>query len=121
MLLSPMVVLVLVVVGLVYIFYTFTSGKAKHGEEIVQAKLEMDELPASNPEYKFFVDEFRDGTIAFTHDVIDATGIFDPDKKLLRLESADREDSTEDCQSQEEAETAFEDYLRGIYDSNPND
>ena len=119
MLLSPMVVLVLVVVGLVYVFYTFTSGRAKHGEEIVQAKLEMDELPASNPEYKFSVDEFRDGTIAFTHDVIGAIGIFDPDKKLLRLKSADREDCTEDCQSQEEAETAVEDYLRRIYDPNP--
>ena len=116
MLLSPTVLLVLVVVGLVYVFYTFTSGRAKHGEEIVQAKLEMDELRASNPEYKFSVDEFRDGTIAFTHDVIGAIGIFDPDKKLLRLESADREDSTstEDCQSQEEAETAVEDYLRSI-------
>ena len=120
MLLSPTVLLVLVVVGLVYVFYTFTSGRAKHGE-VVQAKLALDELRASNPEYKFSVDELRDGTIAFTHDVIGAIGIFDPDKKLLRLESADREDSTEDCQSQEEAETAFEDYLRRIYDPNPND
>ena len=118
MLLSPTVLLVLVVVGLVYVFYTFTSGRAKHGE-VVQAKLALDELRASNPEYKFSVDEFRDGTIAFTHDVIGAIGIFDPDKKLLRLKSADREDSTEDCQSQEEAETAVEDYLRRICDPNP--
>ena len=118
MLLSPTVVLVLVVVGLVYVFYTFTSSRAKHGE-VVQAKLALDELRASNPEYKFSVDEFRDGTIAFTHDVIGAIGIFDPDKKLLRLKSADREDCTEDCQSQEEAETAVEDYLRRIYDPNP--
>ena len=80
---------------------------------------DLRKLRASNPEYNYSVDEFSDGTIAFTHDVIDATAIFDPDKKLLRLESADREDCTEDCQSQEEAETAFEDYLRGLSGPNP--
>ena len=114
------VVLIVVIIGGVLLgLFAITSGYAKHNEELRQADLLQDELRAENPEYNYSVDEFSDGTIEFTHDVIDATAIFDPNKKLLRLESADRDDCTEDCRSQEDAEMAFEDYLRGIYEPNP--
>ena len=116
---SPIVLLVLVVVGLVFVMYTFTIGRVKHGEEIVQAENELRELRASNPEYNYSVDELDDGTIKFTHDEIDATALFDPDKKLLHLKSEDSKDCTDHCQSQEDAGMAFEDYLRGIYDPSP--
>ena len=114
-----LLLLVLVVAGLAFVFYVLTIGRVKHGEEIAQAELGMDELRASNPEYNFEVDELDDGTIKFIHNKIDATALFDPDKKLLHLKSLAREHSTEDCQSQEDAGMAFEDYLREIYDPNP--
>ena len=48
-----------------------------------------------------------------------ATAYFDHDKQLLYLESDELDDRTEACSSQEDAEMAFEDYLRGIYDPDP--
>jgi len=111
--------LVLVLAGSAFLLYVCTIGRAKHGEEIVQAENDLAELRASNPEYNFESYELDDGTIKFAHNQIDATAIFDPDKKLLHLKSPDRKDATEDCRSQEDAEMAFEDYLRGIYEPNP--
>jgi len=116
---AVVVLIVLIVGGFVFGLYGLTLGRVKHGEEIVQAENDLAELRASNPEYNFESYELDDRTIKFVHNQIDATAIFDPDKKLLHLKSPDRKDTTEDCRSQEDAEMAFEDYLRGIYDPNP--
>ena len=114
-----LLLLVLVVAGLAFLLYVFTLGRVKHSEDVAQADIDVAELRASTPEYNFEVDELSDGIIKFTHNEIEATALFDPDKKLLHLESSDHEDCTEECRSEEDAEMAFEDYLRGIYDPNP--
>ena len=86
---AVVVLIVLIVGGFVFGLYGLTLGRVKHGEEIVQAENDLAELRASNPEYNFESYELDDRTIKFVHNQIDATAIFDPDKKLLHLKSPD--------------------------------
>jgi len=87
--------LVLVLAGSAFLLYVCTIGRAKHGEEIVQAENDLAELRASNPEYNFESYELDDGAIKFVHNEIDATAFFDYDNKLLHLKSEKLGDRTE--------------------------
>ena len=78
-------------------------------------------------EYGYHIYDLDDGTTKFQcefddrhHDVV-AAGLFDPDKKVLKLESFDDliqlgltlEPRTEPCESRDDAREAFQKYLQG--------
>ena len=84
-------------------------------------------LAEAYTEYDYRMRDLDDGTTQFEYefdgknnDVI-AAGLFDPDKKVLKLECFDHliqygmtlENRTEPCQSRDDAREAFHNYLRG--------
>ena len=77
--------------------------------------------------YNCHIYDLDDGTTQFEyefdqgHNDVIAAGLFDPDKKALKLESFDDriqwgitlENRTEPCESRDDAREAFHNYLRG--------
>ncbi len=116
MLLSPTVVLVLVVVGLVYVFYTFTSGRAKHGKAITQADEDIAEQreDADDLQDELAVIESEitnQGFIQLTCGRSEATALFDPVNEVVHLKCDDLGSRTEGCPSQEHAEILFLEFV----------
>ena len=78
-------------------------------------------------EYDYRMRDLDDGTTQFEyefdqrHNDVIAAGLFDPDKKELKLECFDHliqygmtlENRTEPCESRDDAREAFHNYLRG--------
>ena len=118
----------IIVIGvLVYAFVSGTSGVS--GKPIyTSSKVFPPGLGEPNTEYDYRMRDLDDGTTQFEYefdqrnnDVI-AAGLFDPDKKVLKLECFDDliqhgitlENRTEPCLSREDAREAFHNYLRGL-------
>ena len=116
---SVVVLVVLIIGGFVFGLYGLTLGRVKHAEELRQADIEQAELLEENPEYDYYDEDQPDGFFKFVHAVSDATALFDAEKKLLHLKSEVLGDRTEACKNDVDAQMAFEDYLRGLYDPNP--
>ena len=84
-------------------------------------------LAESYTEYDYRMFDLDDGTTQFEyefdqrHNDVIAAGLFDPDKKVLKLECFDDliqygmtlENRTEPCESRDDAREAFHNYLRG--------
>ena len=84
-------------------------------------------LAESYTEYAYRMFDLDDGATKFEyefderHNDVIAAGLFDPDKKVLKLECFDDliqygmtlESRTEPCQSRDDAREAFHNYLRG--------
>ena len=114
----PVVILfvIVVIVGAIALgFFGLASGYERLQEDLQQAE----ERRKSNPELDYHDENLGGGFIKLFHAVSDATALFDPNTKLLHLNSEVLGNRTEDCASHEDACMTFEDYLRGIYDSKP--
>ena len=84
-------------------------------------------LAEAYTEYDYRMRDLDDGTTQFEyefdqrHNDVIAAGLFDPDKKVLKLECFDDliqygmtlENRTEPCESRDDAREAFHNYLRG--------
>ena len=116
MLLSPIVLLVLCLVGLAFVFYVFSLGNVKQrsatqllesqdGEELREADELQDELAVIESEIT------NQGFIQLTCGRSEATALFDPVKEVVHLKCDDLGSRTEGCPSQEHAEILFREFV----------
>ena len=112
MLLSPIVLLVLCLVGLAFVIYVFSLGNVKQsnttqllesqdGEELREADELQDELAVIESEIT------NQGFIQLTCERSEATALFDPVKEVVHLKCDDLGSRTEGCPDQEQAEILF--------------
>ena len=80
----------------------------------------MSQLLQDMSDYDVFAEELDDGTIKLTHPLSDATALYDPANEMLHLMSEEIDNRTQDCDSQEFAEMAFEDFIRTIWETDQN-
>ena len=105
-----------------------TSGASKKEKKPAYTRSIMPPgLAEAYTEYDYRMRDLDDGTTQFEygfdqrHNDVIAAGLFDPDKKVLKLECFDDliqygmtlENRTEPCESQDDAREAFHNYLRG--------
>ena len=116
MLLSPIVLLVLCLVGLAFVFYVFSLGNVKQssttqllesqdGEELREADELQDELGVIESEIT------NQGFIQLTCGRSEAAALFDPVKKVVHLKCDDLGSRTEGCPDQEQAEILFREFV----------
>ena len=116
MLLSPIVLLVLCLVGLAFVFYVFSLGNVKQssttqllesqdGEELREADELQDELGVIESEIT------NQGFIQLTCGRSEATALFDPVNEVVHLTCDDLDSRTEGCPSQEHAEILFLEFV----------
>ena len=116
MLLSPIVLLVLCLVGLAFVFYVFSLGNVKQssttqllesqdGEELREADELQDELGVIESEIT------NQGFIQLTCGRSEATALFDPVKEVVHLMCDDLGSRTEGCPDQEQAEILFREFV----------
>ena len=109
-------------------FFSATSGASKKGKKPSYTRSIMPPgLAEAYTEYDYRMRDLNDGTTQFEyefdqrHNDVIAAGLFDPDKKVLKLECFDDliqygmtlENRTEPCESRDDAREAFHNYLRG--------
>ena len=105
-----------------------TSGTSKKKKKPTYTRPIMPPgLAEAYTEYDYRMRDLDDGTTQFEyefdqrHNDVIAAGLFDPDKKVLKLECFDDliqygmtlENRTEPCESRDDAREAFHNYLRG--------
>ena len=100
-----LLLLVLVVVGLAFVFYVFSLGRVKHGKELRDADELQDELAVIEVEIT------NKGFIQLTCGRSEATALFDPVNEVVHLMCDDLSSRTEDCPSQEHAEILFLEFV----------
>ena len=109
-------------------FSGVTSGTSKKEKKPSYTRSIMPPgLAEAYTEYDYRMRDLDDGTTQFEykfdqrHNDVIAAGLFDPDKKELKLECFDHliqygmtlENRTEPCESRDDAREAFHNYLRG--------
>ena len=116
MLLSPIVLLVLCLVGLAFVIYVFSLSNVKQssttqllesqdGEELREADELQDELAVIEAEIT------NQGFIQLTCGRSEATALFDPVNEVVHLKCDDLGSRTEGCPSQEHAEILFREFV----------
>ena len=107
-----LLLLVLVLVGLAFVFYVFSLGsqfpqatQVKHGEELREADELQDELAVIESEIT------NQGFIQLTCGRSEATALFDPVNEVVHLKCDDLGSRTEGCPSQEHAEILFLEFV----------
>ena len=116
MILSPIVLLVLCLVGLAFVFYVFSLGNVKQrsatqllesqdGEELREADELQDELGVIESEIT------NQGFIQLTCGRSEATALFDPVNGVVHLKCDDLGSRTEGCPDQEQAEILFLEFV----------
>jgi hypothetical protein len=106
-----------------------TSGASKKEKKPTYTRSIMPPgLAEAYTEYDYRMRDLDDGTTQFEyefdqrHNDVIAAGLFDPEKKELKLECFDHliqygmtlENRTEPCESRDDAREAFHNYLRGL-------
>ena len=109
-------------------FSDVTSGASKKEKKPTYTRPIMPPgLAEAYTEYDYRMRDLDDGTTQFEyefdqrHNDVIAAGLFDPDKKELKLECFDHliqygmtlENRTEPCESRDDAQEAFHNFLRG--------
>ena len=109
-------------------FFGAYSGASKKEKKPTYTRSIMPPgLAEAYTEYDYRMRDLDDGTTQFEyefdqrHNDVIAAGLFDPDKKVLKLECFDDliqygmtlENRTEPCESRDDAREAFHNYLRG--------
>ena len=107
-----LLLLVLVLVGLAFVWYVFSLGsgypqseQVKHGEELRDA----DEL--QNESAVIEAEITNQGFIQLTCGRSEATALFDPVNEVVHLKCDDLGSRTEGCPSQEHAEILFREFV----------
>ena len=110
------------------LFSGVTSGASKKEKKPSYTRSIMPPgLAEAYTEYDYRMRDLDDGTTQFEyvfdqrHNDVIAAGLFDPEKKELKLECFDHliqygmtlENRTEPCESRDDAREAFHNYLRG--------
>ena len=120
-----------IVIGAAVAVFAFASGDSgaskKEKKPTYTRFIFPPDLGEPDTEYGYRFRDLEDGTTLFEyefdqrHNEVIATGLFDPNKKTLKLESFESqtqdadalENRTEPCESLEDARVAFHNYLRG--------
>ena len=112
----------------VFAFASGVSGASKKEKKPTYTRFIFPpDLGEPDTEYEYRFRDLDDGTTLFEyefdqrHNEVIATGLFNPNKKTLKLESFESqtqdadalENRTEPCESLEDARVAFHNYLRG--------
>ena len=118
------VLIVLIVGGILLARFFLTQvSRTEHSEKLREVdgiKNEVSQLLQDMSDYDVFAEELDDGTIKLTHPLSDATALYDPANEMLHLMSEEIDNRTQDCDSQEFAEMAFEDFIRTIWETDQN-